>query len=156
MGPVERQQIKEVTNGDSPFARSTLVGQANTPTRRRRKQKSHEPDFKQFFTKGTNSSGSRKATAEDKYRYLNKLQHLEAARSRPSPRKVAKLRKGRTEMSEKLYHEVTRLIHPRYVQKWLKTPLRALGGRTPQDLVDRGQESLIFEVIERLRSGNVE
>jgi hypothetical protein len=155
MGPVEGQQIKKVTNGNSPFARTTLIGQANIPTRRRRNQKSHEPDFRQFFIKGTTSSGSRTATAEDKYRYLNKLQHSEVAKSRRVPRKVAKLRRGRTEMSEKLYHEVTRLIHPRYVQKWLKMPLRALGGRAPQDLVDRGQESLIFEAIERLRSGNV-
>jgi hypothetical protein len=56
-------------------------------------------------------------------------------------------------ISRHLSHQIARFIHPEDIPRLLVTPNKVFGGETPQVLIDRGEESRIFEAIDRLKSG---
>lgn len=79
-----------------------------------------------------------------------------------SERTIAKVEAG-TEQAEKLrrpYNEIYRLftalsevIDPVTLGQWFLTPLPALDGLKPLEVVERGEADRLWEIVYRLRSG---
>jgi len=57
------------------------------------------------------------------------------------------------EMSPELRDAVSRFVREELLEDWLRLPNKMLGGKSPAELLRKGQEKLIFEAIDQARRG---
>jgi len=56
-------------------------------------------------------------------------------------------------MSPELRDAVSRFVREELLEDWLRLPNKMLGGKSPAELLRKGQEKLIFEAIDQARRG---
>ena len=54
---------------------------------------------------------------------------------------------------ENVYHELKRLMKPEQIGQWLLTEMEEFEGRTPADLISRGETGRVWASLFYLRSG---
>lgn len=68
--------------------------------------------------------------------------------------KEGKLWKGKDPIPENLLIALQDLMEDRFIQKWWITPIDAWDKRTPRQVVAEGDEELVWQAIQAMRSGH--
>jgi DNA-binding XRE family transcriptional regulator len=54
---------------------------------------------------------------------------------------------------DRLQRELSKIVRPKSIGRWLTEPNRAFNGDTPADLIAKGKVDLLWQMIFELRSG---